>query len=402
MFSSSRHFNGTKRILFFCVVCAFMASIGLFANVHAAKAAEICNAGGTIPMGKYYLNSNEWGASSGTGTQCIWDTSNSSSSIAWGTSWNWSGGPSSVKSYDSSVLGWHWGWQNANTGLPIQLSSNQGVQTGWNFNLKQNTANTLDVSYDLWLHTIPNPTTTTPSDEVMVWLYKSGGAGPVGTKQATVTIDGTSWDLYEGNIGWEVHSFLRTTNTTSQTLDLKDFLNYLASRGLSKSKYLTSVESGTEIFTGNGELDTTSYYANVVTEGITPTPTPTPGSYEAESSANTLGGRAVVVACSTCSGGAKVGNVGKGGTLQFNNVQVSSTGTHTVTISYIDGDAGRTAQMSVNGGAATTVTFHGTNNGNWTTLQSITLPVQLNAGNNTIQFSNASASAPDFDRIMVS
>jgi hypothetical protein len=138
------------------------------------------------------------------------------------------------------------------------------------------------------------------------------------------------------------------------------------------------------------------------TVGGGPTPTSTPGSYEAESSANTLGGRAVIVACSTCSGGAKVGNVGKGGTLQFNNIQASSSGTHTLTFSYIDGDAGRTAQMSVNGGAATTVTFHGTNNGNWNVLQSMTVSVQLKAGSNTILFSNASASAPDFDRIMVS
>jgi len=141
-----------------------------------------------------------------------------------------------------------------------------------------------------------------------------------------------------------------------------------------------------------------------LTGGTTPTPTPTPGSgsYEAESSANTLGGRAVVVACTVCSGGEKVGNVGKGGTLQFNNVKVSSSGTHTLTLSYIDGDAGRTAQMSINGATATTVTFHGTNNGNWNFLQSMTISVQLNAGSNTILFSNAAVAAPDFDRIMVS
>ncbi|MBA2395033.1 MAG: RICIN domain-containing protein [Ktedonobacteraceae bacterium] len=282
MFSISGRLNRTKRLMGIGVLLGtvLVASIGLLMNVHSAKAAQICNTSGMISMGKYWLNSNEWGASSGSGTQCIWDTSNTGSSIAWGTSWNWTGQSNSVKTYDSSVLGWHWGWQNTNTGLPIQLSSNKGVQTGWNFNLTQNNANTLDVSYDLWLHTISNPTSSSgPSDEVMVWLYKAGGAGPVGTKQATVTLGGTSWDLYEGNIGWEVHSFVRTTNTTSQTLDLKDFLNYLVSRGLSSSKYLSSVESGTEIFTGNGRLDTTSYYANVVTEGSGggSTPTPAPG-----------------------------------------------------------------------------------------------------------------------------
>ncbi len=125
-------------------------------------------------------------------------------------------------------------------------------------------------------------------------------------------------------------------------------------------------------------------------------------SYEAESSANTLGGRAVVAACSGCSGGEKVGNIGKGGTLQFNNVQASSSGTHTLTISYIDGDAGRSAQMSVNGAASTTISFHGTNDGNWNVVQTLTVSVSLNTGNNTIKFSNTSASGPDFDRITVS
>src|SRR5579859_7027834 len=126
MFLFSKRLKLTKLLV---LIGVLLATIGFFVNVSTAKAAEICNTGGSIPMGKYWLNSNEWGASSGSGTQCIWDTSNSASSIAWGTSWNWTGQSNSVKTYDSSVLGWHWGWQNSNTGLPIQLSSNQGVQT---------------------------------------------------------------------------------------------------------------------------------------------------------------------------------------------------------------------------------------------------------------------------------
>ncbi len=135
---------------------------------------------------------------------------------------------------------------------------------------------------------------------------------------------------------------------------------------------------------------------------VAPTSSPSSSNYEAESSANTLGGRAVVAACSGCSGGLKVGNIGLGGTLQFNNVRASSAGTHTLIISYIDGDAGRSAQMSVNGGTLTTISFHGTNDGNWNVVRTLTVSVSLNAGNNTIKFSNAAASAPDFDLITVS
>ena len=119
-------------------------------------------------------------------------------------------------------------------------------------------------------------------------------------------------------------------------------------------------------------------------------------SYEAESSANTLAGGAVVVSCSACSGGQKVGNIGNGGTLQFNHVNVSNAGTYIMTISYVDGDAGRSAQVSVNGGPNQTLNFAGYN-GNWNTVQTTTVPVILTTGNNTILFSNASAWAPDID-----
>jgi hypothetical protein len=102
----------------------------------------------------------------------------------------------------------------------------------------------------------------------MIWTYRAGGAGPAGTLQATVNVAGTSWDLYRGRIGgttgWNVYSFVRKSNTNSVTLDARDFLNHLVGRGwMSSSKYLTSVQAGTEIFTGNGQLDVTNFYANV-------------------------------------------------------------------------------------------------------------------------------------------
>jgi hypothetical protein len=133
----------------------------------------------------------------------------------------------------------------------------------------------------------------------------------------------------------------------------------------------------------------------------TPTPSTSPGatSYEAESSANTLGGRARVATCGACSGGGKVGFVGRGGTLTFNRVMAASAGSYTLTIRYCDGDAGRNADLSVNGGAATSLHF--TNTGGFGTPGTRTVTVQLNAGANTIEFSNPSASAPDFDRILL-
>lgn len=262
MFRSERRlFRG------FAVLVAAGALSGalITADPAPASAATTCTAYGTETQGKYWINNNLWGQSSGSGWQCIWDSYTSGNTIGWGTSYSWTGQSNSVKSYASSVLGWHWGWKLSNTGLPTQLSANRSVNTGWNFTVTQKGAVTQNVSYDLWLHTMSNPTyANNPADEVMVWLYRSGGAGPVGTLQATVNLGGTSWNLYRGNIGWNVFSFVRVSNTTSSTLNLRDFLNNLVSRGwLSNSRYLTSVESGTEVFTGTGQVDTNSYYANV-------------------------------------------------------------------------------------------------------------------------------------------
>ena len=123
-------------------------------------------------------------------------------------------------------------------------------------------------------------------------------------------------------------------------------------------------------------------------------------SYEAEAAGNALAGGAVVQTCTTCSGGAKVGFVGEGGTLTFNSVTVPSAGTYNVTIAYCDGSAtGRQATVSVNGGAAQTLSF--TPTGSFSTVGTIAVPLSLQAGANTIEFANPSAFAPDFDRLIV-
>jgi xyloglucan-specific endo-beta-1,4-glucanase len=95
----------------------------------------------------------------------------------------------------------------------------------------------------------------------MVWLYRSGGALPAGTKQTTVDLAGGSWDLYRGVVStWNVYSFMRTSNVNSASLDVMQFARDIVSRGwMANTKYLSSIEAGTEIFVGTGQVDTTSY-----------------------------------------------------------------------------------------------------------------------------------------------
>jgi alpha-galactosidase len=124
--------------------------------------------------------------------------------------------------------------------------------------------------------------------------------------------------------------------------------------------------------------------------------------YQAASSANTLAGGAVVNSCNACLSGEKVGWVGEGGTLTFNDVDVASAGNYAVQIDYLDGTSGtvgRSATISVNGSAEQTVTF--TPTGSFQNPGSDTVTLPLAAGENTIEFSNSSAYAPDFEAIVV-
>jgi hypothetical protein len=227
------------------------------ANTSSANAAS-------ITLGKYWINNNEWGASTGSGTQSIWSTCQEGDLIGWGTSWNWTGTSNKVKSYASSVLGWQFGWKLTNGGLPLQISSTSNLNCGWSFSFN-NSGGSAEVAYDVFIHQIMMPgTNDNPTDEMMIWLDVLNGAAPEGTKQTTVTIDSASWDLYRGSTTWNVFSYVRTQNATSAVVNIKDFTGDLVARGwLQSSKYITSVQSGTEIFTGTGELDTTGYYCRI-------------------------------------------------------------------------------------------------------------------------------------------
>ena len=126
-----------------------------------------------------------------------------------------------------------------------------------------------------------------------------------------------------------------------------------------------------------------------------------PATYEAESSANTLAGGAVVASCTGCSGGEKVGYLGGTGTLTVNGVTAPVAGTYLMHLSYVDGDSSRTGVITVNGGTPFDLPLGGTNDNNWDTPQTVIVPVQLNAGTNTIEFGNPTNYVYDIDKIAV-
>lgn len=122
-------------------------------------------------------------------------------------------------------------------------------------------------------------------------------------------------------------------------------------------------------------------------------------SYEAESAGNTLTGGATVASCTgtECSG-SKVSGIAGASTLTFAGVAAQTAGSTTVQIRYTAATA-RTAQVSVNGGTPTTVSFPATANANDVSTNTVWLP--LAAGTNTVKIDSAGGTGPDVDRILV-
>ncbi|WP_033279739.1 fibronectin type III domain-containing protein [Streptomyces sp. NRRL F-525] len=133
--------------------------------------------------------------------------------------------------------------------------------------------------------------------------------------------------------------------------------------------------------------------------GVTTPASGGPTAYEAEASGNTLTGNAVVAGCDGCSGGQKVGNLG-GGEVAINHVSAPKDGTYLLKLDYVDGDSSRVIDLAV-GDTTLQIPVPGTNDNNWGAPQSLTVPVPLKAGDNTLRFGNATDYAPDIDKITV-
>ena len=69
-----------------------------------ARQQTLCDQFGYYASGSYSVNNNLWGEDAGTGSQCSYVNSISNSGISWYTTWTWSGGQNSVKSYANSGL----------------------------------------------------------------------------------------------------------------------------------------------------------------------------------------------------------------------------------------------------------------------------------------------------------
>lgn len=214
---------------------------------------------------EYVYQNNRWNPDAESQTLCATVTGTSFTISSSGVSVGTSGGPAA---YTSFFKGCHESTCSDATksNLPIQVSALNSATSSWSFSTAGGSYN---VSYDLWILPGSGATyeTTAGGTELMIWLDRSG-VQPIGSQQATATVDGTSWAIWWGgsySTGANVISYVRSTSTNSVTnLNLKAFIDDAVSRGqASSSNYLKSIEAGFEIWNGCQGMKTNSFSASV-------------------------------------------------------------------------------------------------------------------------------------------
>jgi len=177
--------------------------------------------------GGYTLYNDVWG--SGAGPQTIWANSYSN----WGVS------------SDQPNTGGVKSFPNVSKSIGVALSSLSHVTSSFSDSMPG--SGNFESAYDIWANG--------SADEIMLWTYTQN-VGPLGTYQTTVSIGGSSWNVYRGSNGSNaVFSFVRTSNETSGSVDIKATFNWLSSAGWLTNATLSTVQFGWEISSTNNATE---------------------------------------------------------------------------------------------------------------------------------------------------
>ena len=93
------------------------------------------------------------------------------------------------------------------------------------------TSGSWDAAYDIWLDPTARKDGQNTGAEIMIWVNHLGLPQPVGSKVGTATLAGTTWDVWYGNSGWNVISYVRQTPATSFDGSITVFASDAITRG---------------------------------------------------------------------------------------------------------------------------------------------------------------------------
>ncbi|MGV9556054.1 glycoside hydrolase family 12 protein [Streptomyces sp. NPDC003401] len=208
---------------------ALGATVGLAAAPAQAAVWSSCDQWGNTGLNGYTLYNNIWG--SGAGSQCVWANS--------GTNWGvWANHPNTggIKSYP-----------NSKKVINKTITSLASLTSSYKVTVPSSGA--YNSSYDIW--------DTDHDYEIMLWVNKTGAVGPLGTSQGNVTLGGHTWTVHKGSNGAnEVFSFIRTSNSSSGTVNILPILKWIKdTKGWMGNETIGDVQFGFEITSSSGGLD---------------------------------------------------------------------------------------------------------------------------------------------------
>jgi hypothetical protein len=254
------------------VVAIGVLAGGLTAGVAsppAAQAASTCEKFASIPIqnGRYIVQNNVWGADT---TQCI-NTTNSGFSVTQANHNKPTNG--APASYPSVYYGCHYANCSSGSGLPLQASTSTFAGLRSSVSMSYPGSGTWDAAYDIWFDPTPRTDGQNTGAEIMIWLNRQGSIQPVGSRVGTANIAGGTWDVWFGNIGWNVVSYVRTSATSGLDFTVNDFYSDTVNRGYGQRNwYLTSIQAGFEPWIGGTGLAVNNF--SVTSGGSNPTDPP--------------------------------------------------------------------------------------------------------------------------------
>lgn len=214
-----------------------------------ALAWSSCSQYATYTSGSYNVYTDEWGASSG---QCLYVNSPSS----WYSVSDFTG--SGIKAYPDTEFSLG----------NVSLSSLSSVPTSFEVSVPGSDA-AYDVVYDLW--------TNNDADEVMIWeewnnsgplSYSYGCSGYPSTAcpiDTNVNIGGSTYNVFQGNNGHNVISFMRTSQRGSGSENILSFMQWCADNGKLNSQTFSTADFGIEITSTSGyQTFSLDYYTSSI------------------------------------------------------------------------------------------------------------------------------------------
>ncbi|MGC0328772.1 hypothetical protein RKD23_001762 [Streptomyces sp. SAI-170] len=262
---SSPHRLRTVRALFGALLTA-LATVAALVTAGAPAQADtlICETyGSTVIQGRYVVQNNRWGTSA---TQCVTATDTGFRVTQADGSVPTNGAP---KSYPSVFNGCHYTNCSPGTKLPAQVSTISSAPSSISYGFVSDAV--FNASYDIWLDPTPR-TDGVNRTEIMIWFNRVGSIQPIGSRVATATVGGRTWEVWTGSNGSnDVISFVAPSALASWSFDVMDFVDATVARGMAQNNwYLTSVQAGFEPWQNGAGLAVNSFSSTVNTGGTDP------------------------------------------------------------------------------------------------------------------------------------